>query len=82
MKTQSSTIAAFLTELIEAHMKKSGHPFFTDGHVPHVISEEHKTTANIDSLATVTDLDKDRAFITLCLTDEANFKISIEKIQS
>ena len=77
--TRASTIAALICELLETHAKKcdeSGD--CKDDRPPHVISEIHGTSANIDSIASC-DIQTGTQ-IYLVLDDRTSFRITVEAI--
>jgi hypothetical protein len=49
MQTQKSTMIAMIAELLESHMQKCSDPYPPDS-IPHVLSEEHGTQADIDTI--------------------------------
>ena len=77
--TRASTIAGLLSELLETHAAKCD-----DGGAreedrpPHVISEVHGTSANIDSIASC-DMETGTQ-IYLVLDDRTSFRITVEAI--
>ena len=77
--TRASTIAGLLSELLETHAAKCD-----DGGAreedrpPHVISEVHGTSANIDSIASC-DMETGTQ-IYLVLDDHTSFRITVEAI--
>ena len=79
--TRASTIAGLLSELLETHAAKCD-----DGGAreedrpPHVISEVHGTSANIDSIASC-DIETGTQ-IYLVLNDGAAFRIAVEAVSS
>lgn len=79
--TRASTIAGLLSELLETHAAKcdEGGGGEDDG-PPHVISEVHGTSANIDSIASC-DIETGTQ-IYLVLDDGAAFRIAVEAVSS
>ncbi len=75
-RTKAVTIAAMIAELIESHMAKcdEAHP---NDRIPHVMSAEHETRADIDSIATA-DLGAEH-LIELQLCDGTTFNIRVEE---
>ncbi|MFC0203320.1 hypothetical protein [Novosphingobium soli] len=79
--TRANTIAGLLSELLEAHaVKCDDGGAREDGHPPHVISEVHGTSANIDSIASC-DIETGTQ-IYLVLDDGAAFRITVEAVSS
>lgn len=77
--TRASTIAALLSELLETHVAKSDAAGdSTDDRPSHVISEVHRTSANIKSIASC-DIEKGTQ-IYLALDDRSAFRISVEAV--
>ena len=79
--TRASTIAALICELLETHAKKcdeSGD--CKDDRPPHVISEIHGTSANIDSIASC-DIQTGTQ-IYLVLGDRSAFRITVEAVST
>jgi len=77
--THACTIAAMLCELIETHIAKcdaAGN--HDDDRPPHVISETHGTSANIDSIASC-DVETGTQ-IYIVLDDGAAFRVTVETV--
>jgi len=79
--TRASTIAGLLSELLETHaLKCDDGGAREDDHPPHVISEVHGTSANIDSIASCDT--ETGTQIYLVLDDGAAFRIAVEAVSS
>lgn len=79
-QTRACTIAAMLCELVETHIEKCDEGGDHDeDRPPHVISEVHGTSANIDSIASC-DVEEGATQIYLVLDDAAAFRITIERV--
>lgn len=79
--TRASTIAGLLCELLETHAVKCDNGGAgEDDRPPHVISEVHGTSANIDSIASC-DIETGTK-IYLVLDDGAAFRITVEAVSS
>jgi len=79
--TRASTIAGLLSEFLETHIAKCDEGGAgEDDRQPHVISEVHGTSANIDSLASC-DIETGTQ-IYLVLDDGAAFRITVEAVSS
>ncbi len=79
--TCASTIAGLLSELLETHAAKCDDAgACEDDRPPHVISEVHGTSANIDSVASC-DIETGTQ-IYLVLDDGAAFRITVEAVSS
>jgi hypothetical protein len=79
LKTKAATLVAMIAELIETHMAKCdelGGPGIDV--VPHVVSEAHGTSANINSIATA-ELGAVQ-LIELQLDDGTWFDIRVEEV--
>ena len=77
--TRACTIAAALVELLETHAQKCDEGGdCADDRPPHVISEIHDTSANIDSIASC-DIETGTQ-IYLVLDDRTSFRITVEAI--
>ena len=78
MPMKAVTIAAMIGELIETHMQKCEDAFeHEEDRVPHVISEVHGTSANIESIANA-HLGAEH-LIVLELDDGTSFNIRVEE---
>jgi len=79
-QTRPSTVAAFITELIETHMEKceraGDHP---EDRPPHILSETFGTSADVESIATVGN--EISAAICLLLDDGTAFRFTIECVE-
>lgn len=79
--TRASIIAGLLCELLETHaVKCNDGGACEDDRPPHVISEVHGTSANIDSVASC-DIETGTQ-IYLVLDDGAAFRIAVEAVSS
>lgn len=79
--TRASAIAALICELLETHAKKCGEGGdCKDDRPPHVISEIHGTSANIDSIASC-DIETGTQ-IYLVLDDRSAFRITVEAVST
>jgi len=79
--TRASTIAGLLSELLETHATKCDDGGAReDDRPPHVISEVHGTSANIDSIASC-DIETGTQ-IYVVLDDGAAFRITVEAVSS
>jgi hypothetical protein len=79
--TRASTIAGLICELLETHtVKCDDGGAGEDDRPPHVISEVHGTSANIDSIASC-DIETGTQ-IYLVLDDGAAFRIAVEAVFS
>ena len=79
--TRASTVAALISELLETHAQKCDEGGdCEDDRPPHVISEIHGTSANIDSIASC-DIETGTQ-IYLVLDDGAAFRIAVEAVSS
>lgn len=79
--TRASTIAALICELLETHAKKYDEGGdCKDDRAPHVISEIHGTSANIDSIASC-DIETGTQ-IYLVLDDRSAFRITVEAVST
>ncbi|AMK24721.1 hypothetical protein HY78_24520 [Rhizorhabdus wittichii DC-6] len=77
--TRASTVAALISELLETHAQKCDEGGdCEDDRPPHVISEIHGTSANIDSIASC-DMETGTQ-IYLVLDDRTSFRITVEAI--
>lgn len=77
--TRASTVAALISELLETHAQKCDEGGdCEDDRPPHVISEIHGTSANIDSIASC-DIETGTQ-IYLVLDDGAAFRIAVEAV--
>lgn len=77
--TRASTVAALISELLETHAQKCDEGGdCEDDRPPHVISEIHGTSANIDSIASC-DIETGTQ-IYLVLDDRTAFRITVEAI--
>ena len=77
--TRASTIAGLLSELLETHaVKCDDGGACEDDRPPHVISEVHRTSANIDSVASCGT--ETGTQIYLVLDDGAAFRIAVEAV--
>ncbi len=77
--TRASTVAALISELLETHAKKCDEGGdCEDDRPPHVISEIHGTSANIDSIASC-DMETGTQ-IYLVLDDRTSFRITVEAL--
>ena len=79
--TRAITIAGLLSELLETHAAKCDDgAAHKDDHPPHVISEVHGTSANIDSIASC-DIEAGTQ-IYLVLDDGAAFRVTVEAVST
>lgn len=77
--TRCSTIAAMIAELIETHIAKCWAEFdHEEDRVPHVISTELGTRANIVSIAIV-DIGREHGIV-LELDDGGSFEIAVRDV--
>ncbi|MCO5157923.1 MAG: hypothetical protein M9945_14435 [Aquamicrobium sp.] len=78
MTTKVNTIAAMVCELIEMHMAKCDEAFpHPDDRPPHIIGQEHGTSANIQTVSNV-DLGAEH-LIHIELDDGTSFNIRVEE---
>ena len=79
--TRASTVAALISELLETHAQKCDEGGdCEDDRPPHVISEIHGTSANIDSIASC-DMETGTQ-IYLVLGDRSAFRITVEAVST
>ncbi|SNS68653.1 hypothetical protein SAMN06295912_11279 [Sphingomonas laterariae] len=78
--TRACTVAAAICELFETHIAKCDEAGECEAdRPPHIISETHRTTANIDSIASC-DVESGTQ-IYLVLDDGAGFRITVEAVE-
>ena len=79
--TRACTIAALISELLDMHAKKCDEGGdCADDRPPHVISQVHDTSANIDSIANC-DIETGTQ-IYLVLDDRSAFRITVEAVST
>lgn len=79
--TRASTIAALMAELLGTHAAKCDEGGDrADDRPPHVISQVHDTSANIDSIASCDTVTGTQIY--LVLDDGSAFRITVEAVTS